>query len=64
MITKTVEPIIDTSKSSADEYCRRAVIGATAEYRVFGLCVYRKTYYNPEKYGVSNYNLNGYVERI
>ena len=43
MITKTIRPIIG----------KDTVVGTRVEYRVFGILVYEKTLYMPNKYGVS-----------
>lgn len=48
MITKTIEPIINLTNES--------VIGTDIQYRIFGLLIYRKTMYSPEKYGIKEYD--------
>lgn len=52
MITKTINPIIDAN------IVPRIVIGTRIEYRLFGLLIYRKTMFTPEKYGIAEYEFN------
>lgn len=50
MITKTVEPILSDCASLAGG---NAVIGTKVEYRLFGILLYKKVLYTPNKYGVA-----------
>lgn len=52
MITKTINPIIDATGTA------RIVVGTRVEYRLFGLLIYRKTMFTPEKYGITEYEFN------
>lgn len=47
MFSKKTEPIISGGK----------VVGTRVEYRMCGILLYQKTLYNPEKYGIEEYNL-------
>lgn len=49
MLVKTVEPIIDscTPLASCD-----SIIGTKVEYRLFGILLYKKLFFTPNKYGI------------
>ena len=49
MITKTTFPILSGT-------ARNRVIGTRAEYRLFGLLIYRKTIYLPSYYGLESWD--------
>lgn len=59
MITKKVKPIIDLTKVEIDNGFA-SVTGYRAEYRFFGILVYRKEYYSPPKYGVTNWRADDF----
>ena len=59
MIIKKVEPIIDQAKVEIDNGFV-SVIGYRAEYRIFGILLYRKLYYSPTKFGVSNWRADDF----
>ena len=50
MITKTTTPII------LSEGGKQRVTGTRIEYRVFGLLIYRKILYLPNKYGIDSWD--------
>lgn len=49
MITKTTEPIISGYANLAGN---NVVIGTKVEYRLFGILLYKKILYTPNKYGL------------
>lgn len=49
MMTKTIEPIISGCANLAGN---NPVIGTKVEYRLFGILLYKKLFYNPSKYGL------------
>lgn len=49
MMTKTIEPIIS---GCANLVGNNPVIGTKVEYRLFGILLYKKLFYNPSKYGL------------
>lgn len=42
MVTKRIKPIIENEK----------VVGTEVEYRMFGILLYKKIGFNPNKYGL------------
>lgn len=50
MITKKTTPIIEQVNGYS------AVVGTKVEYRLFGILLYRKVLYLPNKYGVKEYD--------
>lgn len=50
MITKKTTPIIDIVN------CQFAVTGTKVEYRLFGILLYRKILYLPNRHGVKEYD--------
>lgn len=51
MITKTTEPILSNNANMA----RTEVIGTKVEYRLFGILLYKKECFTPNKYGLVNW---------
>ena len=49
MITKTTTPLISDCNEPQ-------IIGSQTEYRVFGLLIYRKILYFPNKYGIDSWD--------
>lgn len=52
MIKKLITPIIEQINKNGD----MIVVGTKVEYRLLGILLYKKEFYNPEKYGVYRYN--------
>lgn len=52
MIKKVTTPLIGRYGKDGD----LVVAGTRVEYRIFGILLYRKELYNPELYGVYNYD--------
>ena len=48
LVSKKVEPIVDGDNK---------VIGIYAKYMIFGVCVYKKVFYTPSKFGVTEWEL-------
>ena len=54
MLRKIITPIIEDT-TFYSEKASPTVIGTQIEYRLLGLLLYRKTMYNPIKYGVRDW---------
>ncbi len=52
MIKKVTIPIIE----EIDGYAVPIVVGTKVEYRIFGILLYRKTFFLPVRYGVNNWD--------
>ena len=59
MVKKVVEPIIETAKNG-----ELKTIGFRAEYSFFGLVFYRKLYYSPVKYNITDWYYISYMDNI
>lgn len=50
MLTKMIEPILSANAAQASG---STVIGTKVEYRLFGILLYKKVLYTPNKYGLT-----------